>query len=151
MNTQADAGTEILMEADAVAGRDRSRDYGHPLQNHERIAAIWNVLIGKKLLHPIAAREVAIMMIGLKLAREVNSPKHDNLVDIAGYVKCVSMIDAAANSQGDDQCTSPFSESGGDSFGSDTAKDSPPSGTVTTQQRTTNLSAWQRIRRSLMF
>jgi len=33
------------------------------------------------------------MMIGLKLAREVNAKQRDNLVDIAGYVKCVDMID----------------------------------------------------------
>lgn len=85
----------ILQEADAVAGQDRSRDYGHPLPNHERIAAIWNVQIGPKLNSPITAREVALMMIGLKLAREVNTPKRDNLIDAAGYVKCVDMIDEA--------------------------------------------------------
>ena len=85
----------VLAEADAVAGQDRSRDYGHPLVNHERIAAIWSVQLGCKLESPIEPREVALMMIGLKLAREVNTPKRDNLVDIAGYVKCVDMIDGA--------------------------------------------------------
>jgi hypothetical protein len=86
----------ILAEADKVAGEDRSRDYGHPKANHERIAAIWNVQIGSKLKESITAREVALMMIGLKLAREANSPKRDNILDIAGYVKCVDMIDEAS-------------------------------------------------------
>lgn len=85
----------ILVEADEIAGEDRSRDYGHPKQNHERIAAIWNVQLGDKLKQPIEAREVALLMIGLKLAREANTPKRDNLIDIAGYVKCVEMIDEA--------------------------------------------------------
>jgi len=89
----------ILAEADKVAGQSRSRDYGHPYQNHERIAAIWNVQLGPKLNAPIEPREVALMMIGLKLAREVNSPKRDNILDIAGYVKCVDMIDEWEASQ----------------------------------------------------
>jgi hypothetical protein len=84
----------ILAEADNIAGEDRSRDYGHPLLNHQRIAAIWNVQLGDTLTAPITPRQVALMMIGVKLAREANTPKRDNLVDIAGYVKCIDMIDA---------------------------------------------------------
>lgn len=83
----------ILQEADEIAGKDRSRDYGHPYENHRRIADIWNVQLGPKLKTPISPREVALMMIGLKLAREVNTQKRDNLVDCAGYVKMVDMID----------------------------------------------------------
>lgn len=85
----------ILSEADEIAGESRSRDYGHPLINHQRIADIWTVQLGAILNRPLLPREVALMMIGLKLAREVNSPKRDNLVDIAGYVKCIDMIDDA--------------------------------------------------------
>lgn len=87
----------ILAEALEVAGKSRQRNYGHPLINHERIAAIWNVQLGKKLKEPITAREVALCMIGMKLAREVNTPKRDNLVDIAGYVNCLDLIDNAGS------------------------------------------------------
>jgi hypothetical protein len=45
------------------------------------------------LTAPITPRQVALMMIGVKLAREVNTPKRDNLLDIAGYVKCIDIID----------------------------------------------------------
>lgn len=83
----------VLMQANAIAGQDRSRDYGHPYENHRRIAEVWNMQIGKKLHAPITPREVALMMVGLKLAREANTPKYDNLVDAAGYIKCVEMID----------------------------------------------------------
>lgn len=84
----------ILAEADSIASDDRSRDYGHPLINHQRIAGIWNVQLGEILKSPITPRQVALMMIGVKLAREANTPKRDNLIDIAGYVKCIDMIDA---------------------------------------------------------
>lgn len=39
----------ILEEADALAGKDRSRDYGHPLDNHQRIADVWHMQLGTKL------------------------------------------------------------------------------------------------------
>lgn len=85
----------ILEEANAIAGEDRSRDYGHPYDNHARIAAMWNVQ-AESLLKPGAKftpEMVALMMVGLKLARLVNSPSHrDSLVDAAGYIKCCDMI-----------------------------------------------------------
>ena len=89
----------ILAEADAVAG-DRARSYGHPLLNHQRICAIWNIQLGNQLTRPLEPREVALLMVGLKIARLANTPNHrDSLVDIAGYIKCIDMIDEA-QSQG---------------------------------------------------
>lgn len=93
--------SEILIEANNLAGESRSRDYGHPLPNHERIAAIWNVQLGQKLKEPITPREVALLMIGLKLAREINTAKRDNLIDMAGYVKCIDMIDEEESKSAD--------------------------------------------------
>lgn len=87
-------GENVLREADAIAGKDRSRDYGHPKVNHDRIAKLWNAycdINGKKAL--FTARDVAVMMILLKIARDANAKKFDNLVDMAGYVKCAAMID----------------------------------------------------------
>ena len=83
----------ILQEALEISGESRQRDYGHPLINHERIAAFWNVQLAGKLTSPIKPREVALMMIALKLAREINTPKRDNILDIAGYVNCIDLID----------------------------------------------------------
>lgn len=86
---------KILEEALEIsgAGGQRARDYDHPLVNHQRIADIWNVQLGKKLSVPIEPRDVALLMVGLKLAREVGTPKRDNLVDAAGYINCVDEID----------------------------------------------------------
>jgi len=82
----------ILEEALRVSGENRQRDYGHPLVNHERIAAVWNVVLGPKLTAPVTPREVVLCMIGLKIAREVNTPKRDSLVDICGYVNCLDLM-----------------------------------------------------------
>jgi hypothetical protein len=86
------ASPSILEEALKVSGENRQRDYGHPLENHERIAAIWNVVLGPKLKEPITPEEVVWCMIGLKMAREVNSKKVDNMVDVAGYINCLDLI-----------------------------------------------------------
>ena len=53
----------ILEEAAQIAGESRQRDYGHPYENHKRIAEMWNVQLGPKLSAPIEPREVALMMI----------------------------------------------------------------------------------------
>lgn len=87
----------LLSEADEIAGQSRSRDYGHPFDNHRRIAQIWSVQLEQILKRPLLPREVALMMVGLKLAREINTSKRDNLIDAAGYLKCVDMIDEVNN------------------------------------------------------
>jgi hypothetical protein len=60
---------------------DRNADYGHPLDNLERGAKIWSVI----LKTPVTAEQVALCMVGMKMAREVGNPKLDNTVDGIGY------------------------------------------------------------------
>jgi hypothetical protein len=79
----------VLQEAMEVAGKDRSRDYGHPLPNHERIAEIWSAILGVK----VSPEDVVLCMIGMKIARQKNKDKRDNLVDICGYVRCLEMFE----------------------------------------------------------
>lgn len=81
----------ILKEADEAVNGDRRRDYGDPGEGFKRVAAIWNIQLGAKLKEPITAREVALMQVSLKLVRDINTPKRDNLVDIAGYAECAGM------------------------------------------------------------
>ena len=78
----------VCAEADRIVMGKRSRDYGHPYINHARIAAFWNCYLGIDL----TPEQVAVMMILLKVARQMQTPKRDNLVDICGYAKCVDVI-----------------------------------------------------------
>lgn len=68
---------------------EREKSYGDPVLMHERIAKIWSGILG----HEINANEVALCMIGLKLARSQNDPTHeDSLVDVAGYNEIAQLI-----------------------------------------------------------
>lgn len=75
----------VLEESARIVDGDREETYGHPALNFERTAVLWSVILG----HPVTVRQVALMMVGLKLAREVHQPKRDNLVDACGYLRCI--------------------------------------------------------------
>ena len=75
--------------------KNREGTYGSPQENFERIAAIWNVILAGKLgkEHEISAADVAMMMIGIKLARLIETPDHeDSAVDAAGYAALLAEI-----------------------------------------------------------
>lgn len=82
----------VLEEAMKCVGGPRRRDYGTPDENFGRIADLWNVHLKGKLAKPVTPGDVAMMMILMKVARQANSPKRDNLVDIAGYAQCASEL-----------------------------------------------------------
>jgi hypothetical protein len=82
----------VLDEARRLVYGDRGADYGHPLDDYERTAALWNAYLGDKLTAPIAAEEATIMMVLVKVSRQRNRPKRDNLVDAAGYAECTQRI-----------------------------------------------------------
>jgi hypothetical protein len=84
----------ILDEAIECTSGDRRRDYDHARPNHERIAGYWNAhLRAIGITGSLSAADVAMMMILLKVARQARTPKRDNLVDIAGYARCVAQIE----------------------------------------------------------
>lgn len=89
----------ILEQANKLTSEDRQQDYGHPYHDFSRTAKLWTALLGK----PITARQVGLCMIALKLSRQVNKPKRDNLIDIAGYARTTEMIDEFENDNPNDR------------------------------------------------
>ena len=77
---------EALREAARIIAGDRDVQYGGPEENLTRIAKIWSVLFERE----ITAEEVAMAMVGVKLARFVSKSgfQPDTWVDIAGYAGC---------------------------------------------------------------
>lgn len=77
---------EALREAAGLISGDRDKQYGGPEENFTRIAKIWSVILGQEVL----AEDVAMMMIGLKVARYAarSGFQPDTWVDIAGYAGC---------------------------------------------------------------
>lgn len=95
----------ILHEADNITSGSRNQAYGHPADNFENIAELWNAYIAIKLrMHPSNVLEpsrinllnridIANLNILQKVARLATNPLHyDSKVDIAGYARTQEMI-----------------------------------------------------------
>lgn len=87
-NAQAPAPTSVLDEARRIVHK-RGMAYADPAVNHERIAALWSVILQRE----VTALEVVYCMAAVKLARLVATPDHrDSIVDLAGYAECAGYI-----------------------------------------------------------
>jgi hypothetical protein len=77
---------KMLEEAADIISGQRDAQYGGPEDNFGRIAKIWSVILGID----ISTEDVAMMMVGLKVARFANNSgfQADTWVDIAGYAAC---------------------------------------------------------------
>jgi len=78
-----DEHKSILIEAEGLVHGDRNVDYGHPLDDFRRIATMWSQILGVY----VDPDKVPLCMIALKISRQCNKKKRDNLVDIAGYAE----------------------------------------------------------------
>jgi len=83
----------ILDEAKEITGNDRMKQYGHPESSFTDIARYWNAYLKSVNHKDIEAKDVSMMMILLKIARESNKSKRDNLVDIAGYARTSAILE----------------------------------------------------------
>lgn len=81
----------ILEEAAQLTGNggDRHDGYDHPSRNFDRIARMWGVIFDKE----ITPRQVALAMIAMKVVRDNHQARRDNIVDIAGYARCIERLD----------------------------------------------------------
>ena len=73
---------EILDLAKQLINGDRNADYGEASKNFDDIAQIWGAVLNR----PVTRKEVALCMVGVKMARLAKSPDHDDSwVDLCGY------------------------------------------------------------------
>lgn len=92
----AEKRERILDEAKGYVVADRNASYGEPKDNFQNIADLWNaqgvrMAVGTNFdSHRfVNATDVALMMVGLKLARLKHNPTHrDSWVDGVGYLAC---------------------------------------------------------------
>jgi hypothetical protein len=88
---------EILDAAAKCVLLDRNADYGSPEDNFGLISDFWSDYIRARnpgvLLTPISKGDVAAMMVLIKVARLISSPKNsDHWIDIAGYAACGGQV-----------------------------------------------------------
>lgn len=75
---------QILSIAEEYITKDRAATHGEAENNFANIAALWSICLGTE----VSMKQVALMMVLLKVAREAQSdnPDHyDNWVDMVGY------------------------------------------------------------------
>lgn len=96
---------EILAEAKKCVCGQREQDYGTPEDNFTTIGLLWSVYL--RAAHPefakvlpingITAKDVAVMMSQLKVARIATGSSPDSFVDLAGYAACAGEIATQTN------------------------------------------------------
>lgn len=72
----------ILQDALKIINAERFDQYGRPEYSFNHIAKMWTTYLGIQ----ITPKQVAIMMVLLKICREKVQNKPDNLIDAAGYL-----------------------------------------------------------------
>lgn len=79
---------EILEQAKICVCGHRQSDYGTPEDNFNRIGKLWSAYMDIEF----TAKDVAIMMALLKVARIKAGNSIDSSIDLAGYAACAGEI-----------------------------------------------------------
>lgn len=81
-------------EAARIVLGPRGAYYDTPLKNLGRAGLMWSGILQSKLRagQIVTAEDVALCMVGLKLAREAFRHKRDNITDAHGYLMTLDMI-----------------------------------------------------------
>lgn len=89
----------IAQEAHRLVNGDRQSDYGHPRDNYEIVAALFNGYIGGVMLRDggdwngLTPADAAQLMLLLKVARfATGAQKRDTVVDEAGYAEVTARV-----------------------------------------------------------
>lgn len=87
----------VLLEAESLVNGDRAKAYGPATKSFKRIADISTSLMTEEELNGNEITDIMIckILVALKLARQINSHKRDNLVDLAGYASLWNEIENA--------------------------------------------------------
>lgn len=87
--TESTNKLSICEEAQSLTTGERAAAYGHPIVNFTTTANLINARFGTAF----TPDEIAEIMILVKIARQVQAKKRDNMVDIAGYANCIGLIE----------------------------------------------------------
>jgi flagella basal body P-ring formation protein FlgA len=90
----ATSNQDILHQVDGIIS-ERGLQYGDPAESLTAIAEIWTTLLRNQLApgQRLSASDVGLLMASLKIVRQSNTHKRDNLVDAIGYLTIVSRLE----------------------------------------------------------
>jgi Domain of unknown function (DUF6378) len=93
----------VLEEAEQIVNGARQAQYGPPERSFDLIATLWTSYLQTRdedASYTLDGRDVCLLMILMKIARDIGgNAKRDNLVDIAGYVRCAEIIEKTLDDQ----------------------------------------------------
>lgn len=94
---EVDPVGSILTEAESIVNGARASDYGSAHESFFRIANLTETLLDKTEKEVLKEGEihstiVVKMLLAVKLVRESNKHKRDNLVDLCGYAELLNRI-----------------------------------------------------------
>lgn len=97
----ADKEPSYTQEARKLVLGDRNSSYGNPADDYAKTAKVWSGLLTHKLKpgQEITPKEATMMMVGLKLCREMHKHKADNLIDAIGYCITAEWIEKGEKPQ----------------------------------------------------
>ena len=79
---------DIAAHAANLVTGEKQDSYGHPFDDFNRAAKIWEAILGVE----VTAEQVALCMVGVKISRQTNAAKLDNIVDGIGYFLTLAMV-----------------------------------------------------------
>lgn len=86
----------ILEEANRITKGARNEAYGDPAPDWNTAAEIWTAILHHAHVLPhgrrITGAQAILCIIAVKMVREAHLHKRDNLTDIAGYARCLSVV-----------------------------------------------------------
>jgi hypothetical protein len=93
--THTTKGADLLLEAHRLITGDRHDAYSHPLEDYTQTRDIFYALTG---IH-MSVEQAILFMVSVKLSRlrtalDEGRWAHDTVVDTAGYIGCLSMVNS---------------------------------------------------------
>jgi hypothetical protein len=87
----------ILQHAHELIFGDRNKAYGHPSENFQNVALLWNAYLqirdSDPSFHGLTPLDIAVLNILQKVARVARNQSHmDSWTDIAGYAGTAERI-----------------------------------------------------------
>ncbi len=90
----------ILTEAESIVNGARATDYESAKESFGKIATMASLMLNKtekeSLLHDCTLTDTIVckVLMAVKLTREANKHKRDNLVDLSGYAELLNRLEA---------------------------------------------------------
>jgi hypothetical protein len=86
-------GADILLEAHNLITGDRHDEYAHPYEDYSQTRDIFEALTGIEM----SIEQAVLFMVAVKLSRlrtalDNGRWAHDTVVDAAGYIGCLAMV-----------------------------------------------------------